>query len=123
MEDNSTLERLNGQINALIAAVQEAREENARLADELSACQAITRQREETVNDLEESVGLKDLELEDLAMRIEGVLGTAAPADSSAASDSGTDSAAGSAAKVDANSAAGTGSSAETTTRTEAAMA
>ena len=76
MENNSTLERLNGQINALITAVQEAREENARLTDELSACQAITRQREDTVHDLEESVGLKDMELEDLAMRIEGVLGT-----------------------------------------------
>lgn len=80
MENNSTLERLNGQINALIAAVQEAREENARLADELNACQAITRQREDAVHELEESVGLKDLELEDLAMRIEGVLGAAAPA-------------------------------------------
>ena len=90
MENNSTLERLNGQINALITAVQEAREENARLADELSACQAITRQREDAVHELEESVGLKDLELEDLAMRIEDVLGAdAAEGTKAAASGSG----------------------------------
>lgn len=75
MENSNTLERLNGQINALIGALEEVRDENLRLADELNACQAITRQREQSVHDLEESVGLKDMELEDLAVRIEQVLG------------------------------------------------
>lgn len=75
MENNNTLERLSTQVGALIGALQEAREEIARLNDELVACQAITRQREESVSSMEESLGLKDMELEDLAERIEKVLG------------------------------------------------
>jgi len=85
MENSNTLERLNGQINALIGALEEARDENLRLADELNACQAITRQREQSVHDLEESVGLKDMELEDLAIRIEHVLGNGSSAPQPAA--------------------------------------
>ena len=75
MENSNTLDRLSTQIGALIDALQEAREEAARLNDELVACQAITRQREESVSSMEESLGLKDMELEDLAERIEKVLG------------------------------------------------
>ena len=75
MENSNTLERLSTQVGALIDALQEAREEVARLNDELVACQAITRQREENVSSMEESLGLKDMELEDLAERIEKVLG------------------------------------------------
>jgi len=84
MENSNTLERLNAQINALIEALQESREENVRLADELNACQTITRQRESSVQALEESVGLKDMELEDLAIRIEQVLGSPATSTSAA---------------------------------------
>lgn len=92
MDNSNTLDRLNGQVAALIGALQQAREENARLGDELSACQDITRQREARVNELEEQLGLKDMELEDLAVRIESVLGessetTAAPAPAEAAAE------------------------------------
>ena len=88
METNNALERLSTQVGALIDALQEAREEVARLNDELLACQAITRQREESVNSMEESLGLKDMELEDLAERIEKVLadsGSTAAAESMSA--------------------------------------
>ena len=85
MENSNTLERLNAQINALILALQDSREENEGLADELNACQTITRQREDSVRSLEESDGLKDMELEDLAARIEQVLGGSGAAKPAAA--------------------------------------
>ena len=75
MENSNALERLSAQVGALIDTLEEAREEVARLNDELGACRAITRQREESVSSMEESLGLKDMELEDLAERIEKVLG------------------------------------------------
>lgn len=81
MENTNTLERLNTQVGALIDALKTAREDIARLNDELASCRAVTSQREENVNALEESLGLKDMELEDLAERIEEVLkGSAAEA-------------------------------------------
>lgn len=79
MEPNNTLERLNAQVGALIDALQASRDEIARLNDELSACQAVTQQRQDSVNALEESMGLKDMELEDMAERIEQALSSAAP--------------------------------------------
>lgn len=88
METSSTLDRLNAQVGALIDALKTSREEVARLNDELNACRAITRQREDSVNSLEESLGLKDMELEDMAERIEEALsGGSEPAQSAASSD------------------------------------
>ena len=91
MDNTTTLERLNGQITALIGALRQARDESSRLSDELTACQNVANQRDARVNELEEQLGLKDMELEDLAIRIEDVLSSDSGGDSNSAGDTATE--------------------------------
>ena len=87
MDNTTTLERLNGQITALIGALRQARDESSRLSDELTACQSVANQRDAQVNELEEQLGLKDRELEDLAIRIEDVLSSDSGGDTATATE------------------------------------
>jgi chromosome segregation ATPase len=75
VENANTLERLGRQVDNLIGALQQAREENARLRDELAACRTHGAETEARLGALQEQMGYKDMELEDLAVRIEGILG------------------------------------------------
>jgi predicted nuclease with TOPRIM domain len=75
VSNTNALERLAGQVDAVLTALHEARADNARLNEELAACQAHGRELEGRIGDLEEQLGFKDMELEDLATRIEAALG------------------------------------------------
>ena len=74
MEKTNILERLTQQVDTLIAGLQEARSENVRLVDELNACRTHTQELDERIGSMQDQIGYKDMELEDLAVRIEQVL-------------------------------------------------
>jgi chromosome segregation ATPase len=74
MENLTILQRLNSQVDAVLAALQAAREEIAGLRGELADCKADCERKDQQINALQETLSQNDAQLDQLASRIAGVL-------------------------------------------------
>jgi DNA anti-recombination protein RmuC len=74
MENLTILKRLNAQVDAVLTALQAAKEEITGLQRELVDCKAQCEQNEQQIRLLQEAMHQNDMEMEQLAGRIAEVL-------------------------------------------------
>jgi DNA anti-recombination protein RmuC len=77
MENLTIFKRLNTQVDAVLAALQAAKEEIAGLRTELVDCRAQCEQNEQQIKLLQDAIHQNDAEMEQLASRIAEVLDNA----------------------------------------------
>jgi len=67
-------QKLSNKIDAMLASVNEAKEENEKLRTELTTIKAASEAKDARIDKLEEEMSMKDMELEDIIKKIEGIL-------------------------------------------------
>jgi chromosome segregation ATPase len=77
MENLTIFKRLNTQVDAVLAALQAAKEEITGLRTELADCRAQCEQNEQQIKLLQDAIRQNDAEMEQLTSRIAEVLDSA----------------------------------------------
>ena len=75
MENIGVLEKLNEKIDALLKNYESLKEENEQLRKELVTCKASNEAKDAQILKLQDEIAMKDLELEEIIMKVEQILG------------------------------------------------
>jgi predicted nucleic acid-binding Zn-ribbon protein len=73
--EKSIVEKLGDKVSDVLSKYNEMKESNAKLTEELAAANAKIEANLKEINDLTEQNEMKDLEMEEIANRIESIFG------------------------------------------------